>query len=376
MGKSLIGLLLVLCLCSQPAFSANTPKVGSACNKKGSTKTYKGQDFKCLMKGGKLVWSNSKVKSKETSVAAREVLPGVPSNQSIDDRERAFNSLRKIYDASRDRVIVGKVKLVAHPSTKSSDVSEIKSRFNDIMKFFGDDSANESFYVILGNMEFLSWSTQELKKIQPNNSSVHDSWENWLKSQLDSNNRCNAWNAGSHGVTAEGLGLISITLPPNDCTNPKQVVWKTTIEHEVVNHLQIRWLGDRTDLIPCWLSEGQAVYYGSALGIAKNFSEFKEVFAWHKRFKREDLMTAAKRLGHGIDGGTCGTQGGYEAGRLLVEQLIIEFGHQDLMSYTKSIVNTPGQDSEKWKVAFEQRFKVSYEMWLEKAVPEIVKRES
>ena len=77
MRKSLIGLVLVLSLSSLPAFSANTPKAGSACNKNGATKTYKGKEFKCVKKRGKLVWSKGKVVNKETSVAAPEVTPSV-----------------------------------------------------------------------------------------------------------------------------------------------------------------------------------------------------------------------------------------------------------------------------------------------------------
>ena len=75
MRKSLISLVLALSLSSLPAFSANTPKAGSACTKKGVTKTYKGKEFKCLKKGGKLVWSKGKIVNKETSVAAPEVTP-------------------------------------------------------------------------------------------------------------------------------------------------------------------------------------------------------------------------------------------------------------------------------------------------------------
>ena len=77
MRKSLIGLVLALSLSSLPAFSANTPKAGSACNKKGVTKTYKGKEFKCLKKGGKFVWSKGKVVNKESSVSAPEVTPSV-----------------------------------------------------------------------------------------------------------------------------------------------------------------------------------------------------------------------------------------------------------------------------------------------------------
>ena len=215
---------------------------------------------------------------------------------------------------------------------------------------------------------------QEFTKADPANAGGYAEWETWLKGNLNSSNRCKMWNAGSHGFLSDGSALLSFTFYPNDCTNPLDIVWKTSVEHEVVNHIQRVWSEKREELLPCWLNEGQAVYYGSVLGTAKNFSEFKEVFSWHKRFKKEDLMTAAKRLGYGIDS-SCGSQGGYEAGRLLVEQLIYQFGHEELISFTKAIVNTPGQDSEKWKVAFEKQFKISYDKWLEKVVPEIEKRE-
>ena len=69
MKKSLIGLVLALSLSSLPAFSANSPKAGSSCNKKGITETYKGREFNCLKKGGKLVWSKGKVSNKEETVA-------------------------------------------------------------------------------------------------------------------------------------------------------------------------------------------------------------------------------------------------------------------------------------------------------------------
>ena len=215
---------------------------------------------------------------------------------------------------------------------------------------------------------------QEFTKADPAGSRGHAEWETWFKGNLNSSNRCKVWNAGSIGFSSDGSGLLQFTLYPNDCTNPLDIVWKTTVEHEVVNHMQRVWSEKREELLPCWLNEGQAVYYGSVLGTAKNFSEFKEVFSWHKRFKKEDLMTAAKRLGYGIDS-SCGSQGGYEAGRLLVEQLIYQFGHEELISFTKAIVNTPGKDSEKWKVAFEKQFKISYDKWLENVVPEIEKRE-
>jgi hypothetical protein len=362
-----------------PSYSASTPKPGTPCPKQNVTKVYKDKKHTCIKAGKKLIWDKGVRATQPASAPSPTPTNTTPTSSSSNDpslsaREQAYNLIRQAHSSSKGASSKREITIVSHPTTKQADLDEIRTRANDAISFFGADASGERLHIIVGNMAFLSWTNQELKKVQPANSSGHDEWEKWVASNVNSNNRCTAWNAGSHGFTSDGAGLISVTFEPNDCTNRRQVVWRTTVEHEVVNHLQNRWFKGRVDLMPCWLNEGQAVYYGSALGTAMNFTEFKEVLAWHKRFKREDLMSAAKRLGYGI-GSSCGVEGGYEAGRLLVEQLIIEFGHVSLLDYTKSIVDTPGSDSEKWKVAFEQHFKISYDKWLEKVVPEIEKRE-
>lgn len=74
--RLLIGLVLIFSLSSLPVFSADAPRAGSSCNKKGVTKTLKGKEFKCLKKGGKLVWSKGKIVRKVTA-ATPEVTPSV-----------------------------------------------------------------------------------------------------------------------------------------------------------------------------------------------------------------------------------------------------------------------------------------------------------
>ena len=357
----LIALLVItpLLLSSQASTSHAAAKAGAKCSKVGSKSVVGSKTFTCIKSGKKLVWDKGASQS-----------PG----KNINAREQAYNLIRQAQSSSKSASTNRDITIVSHPTTKQADLDEIRTRANDAINFFGADASGERLHIIVGNMALLSWTREELGKVQPAQLSAHREWEKIVSSSVNANNRCNAWNAGSHGFTSDGAGLISVTFAPNDCTNPRDLVWKTTVEHEVVNHLQNRWFKGRVDLRPCWLDEGQAVYYGSVLGTAKDFTEFKKVFAWHKRFKREDLMSAAKRLGYGF-GWRCGGDGGYEAGRLLVEQLIIEFGHVSLIDYTKSIVGTPGPDSEKWKVAFEQHFKISYDKWLEKVVPEIEKRE-
>ena len=363
MNKRLIAFFSILSLfLSTPLIPANAAaKAGAKCNKAGITEVVQGKKYTCVKTGKKLAWNKGASQS-----------PG----KNINAREQAYNSVRLIYNANKDYSPKNDIQIISHSSVKQSEVSEVRNRTTNFLKFLGDESASINFYIVIGNTENTAWMVQEFTKADPANAGSYAEWETWLKSNLNSSNRCKMWNAGSHGFLSDGSALLSFTFYPNDCTNPLDIVWKTTVEHEVVGHMQRVWSEKRDELIPCWLNEGQQVYYGSVLGTAKNFSEFKEVFSWHKRFKKEDLMTAAKRLGTGFSGAACGSQeGGYEAGRLLVEQLIYQFGHEALISFTKAIVNTPGQDSEKWKVAFEKQFKISYDEWLEKVVPEIEKRE-
>jgi hypothetical protein len=360
MKRTSAALIVFALLVATFQFSANAAaKAGAKCTKVGSKSVVGAKTFTCMKSGTKLIWNKGASQS-----------PG----KNISAREQAYNSVRLIYNANKAYSPKNDIQIISHSSIKQSEVSEVRNRTTNFLKFFGDDSAGINFHIVIGNNENTAWMVQEFIKVDPANAGGYAEWENWLKGNLNSSNRCKLWNAGSHGFSSDGSALLSFTLYPNDCTNPLDIVWKTTVEHEVVGHMQRVWSEKRDELLPCWLNEGQQVYYGSVLGTAKNFSEFKEVFSWHKRFKREDLMTAAKRLGYGIDS-SCGSQGGYEAGRLLVEQLVYQFGHEELISFTKAIVNTPGQDSEKWKVAFEKQFKISYDKWLEKVVPEIEKRE-
>ena len=362
MKKRLIALLVItpLLLSSQLSTSHAAAKAGAKCSKVGSKSVVGAKTFTCIKSGNKMIWDKGALQS-----------PG----KNINAREQAYNSVRLIYNTNQGKLPKNKIQIISNSSIKQSVVSEVRNRTTNFIKFFGDEAASINFYIIIGNTETTAWMVQEFTKADPAGSRGHAEWETWFKGNLNSSNRCKVWNAGSMGFSSDGSGLLQFTLYPNDCTNPLDIVWKTTVEHEVVNHIQRVWSEKREELLPCWLNEGQAVYYGSVLGTAKNFSEFKEVFSWHKRFKKEDLMTAAKRLGYGVNTGTCGQEGGYEVGRLLVEQLIYQFGHEELISFTKAIVNTPGQDSEKWKVAFEKQFKISYDKWLENVVPEIEKRE-
>lgn len=63
MKKLMVGLSLLLSISLLPAHSATPPKAGTICSKKGITATNKGKNFKCVNKGGKLIWKVDKKKT-------------------------------------------------------------------------------------------------------------------------------------------------------------------------------------------------------------------------------------------------------------------------------------------------------------------------
>ena len=61
-------IFLVLLLGLVPSWSANTPKAGSSCSKKGATQIYQNKKFTCVSSGKKLIWDKGVVvKKTETS---------------------------------------------------------------------------------------------------------------------------------------------------------------------------------------------------------------------------------------------------------------------------------------------------------------------
>lgn len=66
MKKGMVGLSAFLLLSLVPAYSANPPKAGSACSKKGITKTHQGKKYTCIKSGMKLVWNKGVVVKRPT----------------------------------------------------------------------------------------------------------------------------------------------------------------------------------------------------------------------------------------------------------------------------------------------------------------------
>ena len=365
----LLALILTVSVTSLPTVAATVPKVGAACPKVGATQIVKSTTYTCAKSGQRNVWRKVSKTNKKNEAAAPSAKPSL----SGDPREATYSHIRSIAASRQSLKPQVEVTYIVNPVLKTAKVQEVKDRFAKAVRFFSQELNGKKFIVVMSNTENMEWARVELQRLSPQ----PNEWRNYAE-LFTSNpqNRCRLWGAGNLGTSGGGEFLQSYIFPPDECTNENTlpVVWKTSVEHEIVGSVQEIWASGQPFLLPCWLVEGQQVYYGSALGTSMNFTEFSETFAWHRRFKRDDLMTGAKKLGN-VQGLDCGQAGGYEVGRLLVEQLLYEFGHEALVTFTKSIPTINGMDPDKWSIAFSTIFKVSFDEWLIKVVPIIEERE-
>lgn len=60
-----VSLVSTLVLASVPSQSAVPPKVGAACNKQGSTKTYLGKNYTCVKSGNRTIWAKAVITKKK-----------------------------------------------------------------------------------------------------------------------------------------------------------------------------------------------------------------------------------------------------------------------------------------------------------------------
>ena len=259
MRKSLIGLVLALSLASLPAFSANTPKAGSACSKKGVTKTYKGKEFKCLKKGRKLVWSKGKVVKNETSVAAPEVTPNVAPNptptptpipiptptptptptmntpRGFDDLEVNFSSVaygawkraqEKIQSAPTRAIPID---LLLGPNTTLNNRNP-EMAISQTYKLFWGTTLPQRIVFLAFSFQDRDWAVMQMDKIVPNSGS------GWIKDvACPRQDFCVGGGSFYNKSNKTNLIIIATGLDPNNLSNS----FSGTLEaHEFTHSLQ------------------------------------------------------------------------------------------------------------------------------------------
>jgi hypothetical protein len=129
MKKRLICLIVITPLLLSLQFSTShaAAKAGAKCSKVGVKSVVGTKTFTCIKSGTKLIWD------KGVSQSPRK---------NIDAREQAYNSVRLIYNANKDNLPKSDIQIISHSSIKQSEVSEVRNRMTNFLKFFKDDIAS------------------------------------------------------------------------------------------------------------------------------------------------------------------------------------------------------------------------------------------
>jgi len=297
MRKSLIGLVLVLSLSSLPAYSANTPKAGSACNKKGVTKTYKAKEFKCIKKGGKLVWSKGKIVRKVTA-ATPEVTPSVapspapsvvpspipsptpsptptptltPTPKSLTERWNSVDPIAlSIFNEWGTKPLANqhtvRMEFVLSDKADRRAAEEVKKRYDVAARFWAPYSnvANE-LKILIANHNEAKW--------------ICDYKRSWLQirqddcEEIESNGRPDIPTAGQSQVRNRNIDMYMIKSLAEMDTR----FFFGRVEHEFTHNIFYHQSEDYQRFMPCWQVEGGAEYFGILIAGRNNSDWFIQI---------------------------------------------------------------------------------------------------
>lgn len=368
MRKGVIGLSLLLVFSLIPAYSATPPKAGSVCSKQGTTKTYQGKKFTCIKSGKKFVWNKGvEVKSKTATDTQ------TPSGKSpIDDdyAQRAVRSVAMQLKSSNSPNL--KIDLMVANDSNKYFVELGPATLMQSGRFWNNFySPNKAIPVVIAPTSSFDWLREQL--------AVYSySLPQWRYDQLKN-------------MQSQSMQLDVDVNPSTDSVIyfvvGKDVSWlnptfvKTMVTHEYVHSVQVGLLKVRNGLIPCWSTEGSAVFYGNAITAAES-TEFESEYLKLRNNWLDNLNFRTAILGKSesellgllqkseSDFKVCAEplRLGYSAGSLMTEILVAVHGHQKFVQWW---IQSRDRD---WKKAFEDVFGIKVEnFYLNMAIPYMLK---
>ncbi len=353
-----------------PQVSAATAKAGASCSKLKATSVVNGKKFTCIKSGKKMVWD----KGVTVTVSA----DAVAKNARAADIRKAFDAIGKI--AAQVKIKQTDIKSYSSPGVTAASQSSLEKRYSFVASFFDSDlPANSPVSLVISTNAEIKWAGAKLAELSGN---PFTEWlEMFTKNSLAE--PCGPYySAGSIGYTKDRRILNNFSLFGKDCKSqlPVDENFTTTVEHEWVHNVQ-RALSDNVDentdatnrKMPCWFTEGQAVFYGSALGYRSDYTGYLKVRDWNLRSgkyrnakDRTDITQTLNKLDQNFDGFRCGNEGGYSIGSIAVEKMILLKGHVGVMSFIKELKNQVD-----WQEAFEVIYGVDGDVWLTQVGKEI-----
>jgi len=362
-------------------------KAGDLCKKAGSTATASGKKFTCIKSGKKFIWNKgvavAKPKPVETVVPEATPTPS-PTPTELTESDLRQRDIQKAFDeianiAKKASPAITNLEIIASAEIRPESIKVIQDRYNFVAGFFADlVNPDIPVTVVIGTNAEINWIASKLEELSGN------SFAKFLNA-FESPSKgfpCGPYyTAGVSGKTKSGRLLNHYGLFGKSCPAqlPSDENFQSTIEHEWVHNVQGKLAdpsmigeGGQT-LLPCWFKEGQASFYGNAIGYRNNYRGYLAVrrstisnFENRLQVINQNLAGTLKDLDEKFNAFSCGNTGGYALGALAVEKMLLMKGHTGVIDFMKSV-----KSEQSWRKAFVKVYGVEADVWFDKIALEM-----
>ena len=378
---------LVLFLVPMNAIAA--VKAGDGCKKVGITATSQGKKFTCVKSGKKLVWNKgvaiSAPKPKPAEPALPEATPTPsPTPTELTESDLRQRDIQKAFDevaniAKKASPATTNLEIIASGEIRPESIKVIQDRYNFVAGFFADlVTPDLPVTVVIGANAEINWIASKMEELSGNS---FTKFLNAFESPSKGFPCGPYYSAGVSGKTKNGRFLNHYALYGKSCPTqlPNDENFQTIIEHEWVHNVQGKiadpsMIGDGgPTLLPCWFKEGQASFYGNAIGYRSNYSRYLAVrrstisnFENRLQVINQSLAATLKDLDEKYNPFSCGNTGGYALGALAVEKMIVMKGHTGVVDFMKSV-----KTEQSWRKAFLKVYGIEADAWIDKIAVEM-----
>jgi len=379
--------LITIALIAAPVSAVAAVKAGDSCKKVGATATAGGKKFTCIKSGKKLVWNKgvavAKPKPVETVIPEATPTPS-PTPTELTESDLRQRDIQKAFDevaniAKKVSPATANLEIIASGEIRPESIKVIQDRYNFVSGFFADlVNPDLPVTVVIGANAEINWIVSKLEELSGN------SFKQFLNA-FESPSKgfpCGPYyTAGVSGKTKSGRLLNHYGLFGKSCPAqlPRDENFQSTIEHEWVHNVQGKLAdpsmigeGGQT-LLPCWFKEGQASFYGNAIGYRSNYAGYLKVRRWNlnnlenrMQVINQNLAGTLKELDEKFNPFSCGNSGGYSIGALAVEKMVLMKGHTGVVDFMKSV-----KSEQSWRKAFVKVYGVEADVWIDKIALEM-----
>lgn len=243
--------------------ASNLPKPNSKCKKEGLSQKKNGNDYICVKKGKKLIWSRG------VTISKAQTLPGANSNNSPTSKVETWQSTRnRVISNYLERVKTGRdfdFEFILSPTVNKEKANETINAYKEASRnwtWLFDSSKTYSIIWVLLTEKDYDWWYAKVLELQGQNAVFP-----WDKSKNEFGHCILSQTAfcgyGSTQKAPDGnLKFFQYNVIGSDF---KEKPVANTVHHESVHFYQLANNMSYPNDLPCWYIEGQATYYGNVL---------------------------------------------------------------------------------------------------------------